>query len=185
MNAGNAKPMSLLVSFCCRAAKHDGCFWRNGSLRRKLQSALAFQLDWCTSNYRRRFWFLNLKYPLDRPHKAPALDASQRTAAEAESGSHLIEAGPGTGKTRTLIARIDWLLNRGVDPSSILVLTFSNKAAEELRERVAVSAPNAAPAIWAGTFHAFGLEVLRKFGHFQDLGPHVRLVDPRERSAFA
>ena len=112
------------------------------------------------------------------PHNAPALDTSQRTAAEAESGPHLIEAGPGTGKTRTLIARIDWLLNRGVDPSSILVLTFSNKAAEELRERVAVSAPNAAPTIWAGTFHAFGLEVLRKFGHFQGLGPHVRLVDP-------
>ena len=111
-------------------------------------------------------------------HKVPTLDASQKAAAEAESGPHLIEAGPGTGKTRTLIARIDWLLNRGVDPSSILVLTFSNKAAEELRERVAVSAPNAAPAIWAGTFHAFGLEVLRKFGHFQELDPHVRLVDP-------
>ena len=111
-------------------------------------------------------------------HKVLALDVSQRTAAEAESGPHLIEAGPGTGKTRTLIARIDWLLNRGVDPSSILVLTFSNKAAEELRERVAVSAPNAAPAIWAGTFHAFGLEVLRKFGYFQDLDSHVRLVDP-------
>lgn len=115
---------------------------------------------------------------LGSSHNAPALDASQKTAAEAETGPHLIEAGPGTGKTRTLIARIDWLLSRGVDPSSVLVLTFSNKAAEELRERVAVSAPSAAPAIWAGTFHAFGLEILRKFGHFQDLDPRVRLVDP-------
>ena len=111
-------------------------------------------------------------------HEAPAPDSSQRAAAEAESGPHLIEAGPGTGKTRTLIARIGWLLDRGVDPSSILVLTFSNKAAEELRERVAVSAPDAAPAIWAGTFHAFGLEVLRKFGDRLGLDPDVRLADP-------
>lgn len=110
--------------------------------------------------------------------KAPALDASQRIAAEAKSGPHLIEAGPGTGKTQTLIARVDWLLSHGVDPSSILVLTFSNKAAEELRERVAVSAPDAAPAIWAGTFHAFGLEILRKFGDLEGLDLHVRLVDP-------
>ena len=111
-------------------------------------------------------------------NKVPTLDASQKAAAEAEAGPHLIEAGPGTGKTRTLIARIDWLLNRGVDPSSILALTFSNKAAEELRERVAVSAPNAAPAIWAGTFHAFGLEVLRKFGCRLGLDTDVRIADP-------
>ena len=111
-------------------------------------------------------------------YKVPDLDTSQKVAAEAKPGPHLIEAGPGTGKTRTLVARIDWLLDSGTDPASILALTFSNKAAEELRERVAVSAPNAAPAIWAGTFHAFGLEVLRKFGHLQGLDPHVRLADP-------
>ena len=57
-------------------------------------------------------------------------------------------------------------------------MTFSNKAAEELRERVAVSAPDAASAIWAGTFHAFGLEVLRKFGDRLGLDPDVRLADP-------
>ena len=65
-----------------------------------------------------------------------------------------------------------------MDPASILVLTFSNKAAEELRERVAASAPDAAPAIWAGTFHAFGLEILRKFGDRLGLDPHVRVADP-------
>ena len=112
------------------------------------------------------------------PARMPALDDSQKTAAMAEPGPHLIEAGPGTGKTRTLIARIQWLLEQGVDPTSILVLTFSNKAAEELRERVAVSAPDAAPAIWAGTFHAFGLEILRKFGDRLGLDPHLRVADP-------
>ena len=112
------------------------------------------------------------------PAEMPALDDSQKTAAKAEAGPHLIEAGPGTGKTRTLIARIEWLLQQGVDPTSILVLTYSNKAAEELRERVAASAPDAAPAIWAGTFHAFGLEILRKFGDRLGLNPHVRVADP-------
>ena len=113
-------------------------------------------------------------------YKAPMLDSSQKVAAEAETGPYLIETGPGTGKTRTLIARIEWLLNRNTDPASILVLTFSNKAAEEIRERVALSAPDAAPAIWAGTFHAFGLEVLRKFGHLQGLDADVRLADPND-----
>ncbi len=114
------------------------------------------------------------------PTRMPALDDSQKTAARAEAGPHLIEAGPGTGKTRTLIARIEWLLEQGADPTSILVLTFSNKAAEELRERVAASAPDAAPAIWAGTFHAFGLEILRKFGDRLGLDSHVRVVDPSD-----
>ena len=107
-----------------------------------------------------------------------ALDASQRAAAEAEAGPHLIEAGPGTGKTRTLIARIEWLLQGGADPTELLVLTFSNNAAEELRARVAASAPEAAPAIWAGTFHAFGLELLRKYGDRVGLDPVVRVADP-------
>ena len=110
------------------------------------------------------------------PAGMPALDDSQKTAARAESGPQLIEAG--TGKTRTLIARIEWLLQQGVDPTSILVLTYSNKAAEELRERVAASAPEAAPAIWAGTFHAFGLEILRKFGDRLGLDARVRVADP-------
>ena len=109
---------------------------------------------------------------------SPPLDDSQRAAAEAEEGPHLVEAGPGTGKTRTLTARIAWLLERGTEPASILALTFSNKAAEEMRERVAVAAPEAAPAIWAGTFHSFGLELLRKYGNLLGLPPEVRVIDP-------
>lgn len=109
---------------------------------------------------------------------SPPLDDSQRAAAEANEGPRLIEAGPGTGKTRTLTARIVWLLERGADPASILALTFSNKAAEEMRERVAAAAPEAAPAIWAGTFHSFGLELLRKYGHLLGLPADVRVIDP-------
>jgi superfamily I DNA/RNA helicase len=93
-----------------------------------------------------------------------ALDTSQAEAAHAPRGPLLLEAGPGTGKTRTLVGRIMFLLEQGVDPASMLALTFSNKAAEEMRTRVAHAAPQAAPALWMGTFHSFGLELLRKYG---------------------
>ena len=107
-----------------------------------------------------------------------ALDPSQEQAAQVAHGPFLLEAGPGTGKTRTLVARVLLLLEQGVRPSSILALTFSNKAAEEMRARVAVVAPEAAPRIWMGTFHAFGLELLRKYGTRLGLPPRPGLVDP-------
>jgi DNA helicase II / ATP-dependent DNA helicase PcrA len=118
--------------------------------------------------------------PKSTSRSVPDLDSSQRAAAESVAGPLLLEAGPGTGKTRTLIARIETLLKRGVDPTRILALTFSNKAAGEMRERVHASSPEAAAAIWAGTFHAFGLEILRKWGHLLGLPKDVRLVDPSD-----
>jgi DNA helicase II / ATP-dependent DNA helicase PcrA len=107
-----------------------------------------------------------------------SLDTSQQIAAETEVGPAIVEAGPGTGKTRTLISRISWLHERAVDPASILVLTFSNKAAAELRERVALATPSTASAIWAGTFHSFGLEILRKFGDRIGLPTNIKVADP-------
>lgn len=109
-----------------------------------------------------------------------SLDPSQRDAARAPHGPVLVEAGPGTGKTRTLVARILHLLGSGVDARSILALTFSNKAAEEMRDRVARAAPEAAPLIWMGTFHAFGLELLRKYGTRIGLPADPRMLDPVE-----
>lgn len=106
------------------------------------------------------------------------LDESQRNAAEAESVPVLIEAGPGTGKTSTLVGRVLHLLKKGVRAENILCLTFSNKAAEEMRERVAQIAPDAAHKIWMGTFHAFGLELLRRFWKEADLPPKPNLLDP-------
>lgn len=107
------------------------------------------------------------------------LDASQRIAAHHEGGPALVEAGPGTGKTRTLIGRIERLIERGVDPRSILVLTFSNKAAREIQERVVRAVPSA-NELWAGTFHAFGLELLRKHAARAGLHEPVRIVDPAD-----
>ena len=88
----------------------------------------------------------------------------------------LLQAGPGTGKTRTLIKRIERLLDEGVDPEHILVLTFSNKAAGELRDRLSGSRTDAA-AVWIGTFHAFGLDILRRFAERVGLPADPKLVD--------
>jgi superfamily I DNA/RNA helicase/Zn-dependent peptidase ImmA (M78 family) len=106
------------------------------------------------------------------------LDPSQKEAAQIPKGPFLLEAGPGTGKTRTLVSRVLHLLEHGVRPTSILALTFSNKAAEEMRTRVAAVAPDAAPRIWMGTFHAFGLELLRKYGTRLGLPSRPAVVDP-------
>ncbi len=107
----------------------------------------------------------------------PAPDESQRLAAEATLRPLRVRAGPGTGKTRALVARVEHLLNAGEAPESIAVLTFSNLSAQDLsaRIRAAVGAP--ATAIWTGTFHGFGLELLRKYGGAIGLPVEVRLVD--------
>ncbi len=89
--------------------------------------------------------------------------ADQRKAATAREQFANVVAGPGTGKTSTLIHRIKYLAEeQGVDPSEILALTFTNKAALELVERLRSAGIANAANIWAGTFHAFGLEFLRK-----------------------
>ncbi len=107
-----------------------------------------------------------------------SLDPSQRAAACVQHGPVLVEAGPGTGKTRALVGRVLHLLDYGIDPRGILALTYSNKAAEEMRERVARVAPEAAPLIWMGTFHAFGLELLRKYGSRIGLPTDPSVLDP-------
>jgi DNA helicase-2/ATP-dependent DNA helicase PcrA len=114
--------------------------------------------------------------PLDAA--ALTLDDSQRAAAHNAHTPLLVAAGPGTGKTRTLIGRILHLLDEGIAPDKIVALTFSNKAGEEMRERVERLAPEAAPKIWIGTFHAFGLELLRRYWQEAALPPRVRVLDP-------
>ncbi|WP_295934193.1 ATP-dependent helicase [uncultured Xanthomonas sp.] len=108
------------------------------------------------------------------------LNAGQRAAAQHKDGSYLLEAGPGTGKTRTLVGRVEYLLGEGVDPRRILVLTFSNKAAGELAARIARLNAEAAAAIWIGTFHAFGLDLVRRFHLEMGLPSDPRLLDRTE-----
>jgi superfamily I DNA/RNA helicase len=104
----------------------------------------------------------------------------QRTAAEHRGKAFLVEAGPGTGKTQTLAARVEGLLAEGVDPRRILLLTFSNKAAGEMAERIARKHKDAAAAIWIGTFHAFGLDIVRRFHSELGLPKDPRMMDRTE-----
>lgn len=97
----------------------------------------------------------------------PRPDKSQDRAVAHRDAPYLLQAGPGTGKTRTLIKRIVALIEEGVDPASILVLTFSNRAAGELSERLEKAVPSGASKVWVGIFHAFGLDVVRR--HYREL----------------
>lgn len=113
------------------------------------------------------------------PEVAPAvmheLDESQQAAVMWEGGPLLVEAGPGTGKTRTLVRRIQRKLDEKAAPASFLALTFSRKAAEEMRERIAGMSPDASIEMWVGTFHQFGLELVTKwplrFGRTNNVRP--------------
>src|SRR5207237_799260 len=109
---------------------------------------------------------------------ALTLDESQRAAAHSAHTPLLVAAGPGTGKTRTLVGRILHLLKEDVAPDKIVALTFFNKAREEMRESVERFASDAAPKIWIGTFHAFGLELLRRYWQQAALPPRARVLDP-------
>ncbi|WP_434668036.1 ATP-dependent helicase [Paraburkholderia sp. A3BS-1L] len=97
------------------------------------------------------------------PTAAVGLDASQRVAVQHRSKPFQLIAGPGTGKTRTLIARAVDLVGEGEPPESILVLTFSNKAAGEITERLQSALGEQARRVWVGTFHTFGLDLIRRY----------------------
>lgn len=90
------------------------------------------------------------------------LNPKQKEAAEIAKGPLLILAGPGSGKTRVLTHRIAYLIQKGVKPQNILAVTFTNKAAEEMRQRVAKLLANLTTLPFIGTFHAFCLRILRK-----------------------
>ena len=104
-------------------------------------------------------------------------DLSQDRAAAHRGTPLLLQAGPGTGKTRTLVKRTRSLLAEGIDPSAILILTFSNRAAGELLERLTRAVPDAAPRLWIGTFHAFGLDLIRRHHDRFGLSPNPTLFD--------
>ncbi|WP_437682665.1 UvrD-helicase domain-containing protein [Sorangium sp. So ce131] len=92
-----------------------------------------------------------------------ALDPEQRAAAEIDEGALLLLAGPGTGKTRTLTHRIAHLvLDLGVPPEQCLAITFTRRAADELRERLGALLGEAGGRVPAMTFHALGLSLLRE-----------------------
>ncbi|AUX22689.1 uncharacterized protein SOCEGT47_031950 [Sorangium cellulosum] len=106
------------------------------------------------------------------PALLDALDPEQRAAAEVDEGALLLLAGPGTGKTRTLTHRIAHLvLDRGVPPEQCLAITFTRRAADEMRERLGALLGEAGGRVPAMTFHALGLSLL----HRRPGSGHLRL----------
>jgi len=97
-----------------------------------------------------------------------ALNNQQYAAVTSTPGPALVIAGAGSGKTRTLTYRVSWLLEQGYAAEQILLLTFTNKAAREMLERVNTLLPGRASTLWGGTFHSIGHRILRH--HVELLG---------------
>ena len=109
---------------------------------------------------------------------APELDPSQRAVVEHRSGPLLVLAGPGTGKTTTLVEAVVDRIERGASPEQVLVLTFSRKAADELRERIASRLGRTVAEPAAYTFHAWCFALVRAYG---EPGRTPRLLSQPER----
>src|SRR5215472_17340535 len=96
---------------------------------------------------------LQIDYPRE-------LNEQQLAAVTAPPGPSLVIAGAGSGKTRTLTYRVAYLLEQGIPPDRILLLTFTNKAAKEMMRRVADLLGQELPELWGGTFHSIGNRIL-------------------------
>jgi DNA helicase II / ATP-dependent DNA helicase PcrA len=106
------------------------------------------------------------------------LNAAQRRAATHPEGPLLVIAGAGTGKTKTLAARVAWLIGEGVPAERILLLTFTRRAAAEMLRRAAMVTGEAeARKVWGGTFHAMSNRLLRRHGRALGLQPDFTVMD--------
>ena len=106
------------------------------------------------------------------------LNAEQRAAVEALDGPLLVLAGAGTGKTRVLTTRFAHLLrSRKAFPSQVLAVTFTNKAAREMRERVGAMMGEAVEGLWLGTFHALTARMLRRHAELVGLNSNFTILD--------
>src|SRR5262245_41110780 len=113
-------------------------------------------------------------YPNSDPLLAGLTDA-QREAVLHVDGPLLMLAGPGSGKTRVVTHRIAHLIRSGIPPQRILALTFTNKAADEMRRRVERLAPG--KPVWMSTFHRFCAKLLREQGRFVGLSENFTIYD--------
>ena len=105
------------------------------------------------------------------------LNPAQRAAVTAAPGYHLVIAGAGTGKTRTLVHRVAWLLDQGADPRGVVLLTFTRRAASEMLRRASGLVGGKAHRVRGGTFHGFANSVLRRHGDAVGVGRSFTVLD--------
>ncbi len=108
---------------------------------------------------------------------AKELNAQQHAAVTAPPGPALVIAGAGSGKTRTLIYRVAYLLEQGIPAERILLLTFTNKASREMMRRVADLLGTELSTLWGGTFHSIGNRVLRRHARLIGYQPDFTIMD--------
>jgi DNA helicase-2/ATP-dependent DNA helicase PcrA len=108
---------------------------------------------------------------------AAALNPAQLSAVQAPDGPHLVVAGAGTGKTRTLVYRVAWLIQKGVQPESILLLTFTRRAAQEMLKRASGLLDERCRRVSGGTFHSFANLVLRRHATRLGLSNRFTILD--------
>jgi len=127
-----------------------------------------------------------------KPHATPGagaidyaalLNEEQRAAVTAEPGPLLVIAGAGSGKTRTLTYRVAYLMEQGVDPANILLLTFTNKASREMLRRVADLLPHDMSRLWGGTFHHVGHRLIRRHADRLKLDRNFTILDREDAKA--
>jgi DNA helicase-2/ATP-dependent DNA helicase PcrA len=122
--------------------------------------------------------------PADPEALLAALNPAQREAVEAPEGPLLIFAGAGSGKTRVLTHRIAYVIAaRGVRPQEVLAVTFTNKAAKEMRSRVERLLGADVSGMWLGTFHAVGARILRRDGDAIGIPANFVIYDEADRLA--
>jgi len=112
---------------------------------------------------------------------AAELNPQQLAAVQAPPGPALVIAGAGSGKTRTLTYRVAYLLENGISPANILLLTFTNKAAREMLERVESLLPDRTAGLWGGTFHSIGNRILRRHAAEAGFAPGFSIMDREDQ----
>ncbi len=123
---------------------------------------------------------------VEPPALLSTLNTRQREAAEALDGPVLVLAGAGTGKTRVLTVRLARLIEtRKAFPGQILAVTFTNKAAREMQDRVAGHLGQSTSGLWIGTFHRIGARMLRRHAEFGGLGQDFTIIDTDDQVRLA
>ncbi|MBU0646088.1 ATP-dependent helicase [Patescibacteria group bacterium] len=108
------------------------------------------------------------------------LNAEQMDVVQDGEGSCLVLAGAGSGKTRTITYRVAYLIERGVAPENILLVTFTNKAAKEMLQRVEMLLGRYPTGLWGGTFHSIANRVLRKYAAQVSRTPNFTILDTED-----